>query len=718
MNIAGVRQLCCAHVLLWLVAAVLPHASSAVTVTFDLRTPSASPFPSNRFAAPEKQNLTGLRINLPKPDCGKFASDCNDVEVLNTLDGFNVQPRLRIPFNGPIDPRSVNSTNVFLVRLFDVSRDETRATLVTGINQVVWDPATNVLFAESNELLEPHTTYVLLVTTEVRDSTGAALTEGDFGTFLREPAAYRFTDSASSAYREMLVDAVQRAGFALTRIAAASVFTTLSTTAEMEKIRDQVRATPAAPLELALAPGGSQSIFNLSNITNLTVSRQVGTAPSFQEQPLPLASLGPHAASVSRIGFGRFASPKYQTSQQIFQSIFTDSGTPVVQGSSTVHFTLMIPAGTKPAAGWPVAVYGHGFGSHKDTLLAFAGVLATRGFVTIGINAVGHGGGPLSTITLKRIEGTPVTVPAGGRGFDQNADGAIGSFEGFDAAVPRELIGSRDGMRQTVVDLLQLIKIMETLGIDFTGDGLCDIDSSRLYYFGISLGGMYGSMLLAIDPSLRAGVSNVAGGSLVESGRLGVFRGIIPGASLASRTPSLLNLPSAAPPLFGFDENMPLRNRPVVINNVPGAIQIQDYLERREWAAQTGDPLSYSRHLRNEIVVGKVAKPFLFQFSKGDRTVPNPAATAMLRGGALKDSATYFRTDLAVAANPAVPRDPHAFLGGLLSPVTAPFALAMQTQIAEFFASDGLKVIDPDAAGTLFETPIMGALPEELNFIP
>jgi hypothetical protein len=39
-------------------------------------------------------------------------------------------------------------------------------------------------------------------------------------------------------------------------------------------------------------------------------------------------------------------------------------------------------------------------------------------------------------------------------------------------------------------------------------------------------------------------------------------------------------------------------------------------------------------------------------------------------------------------------------------------------QIAEFFASDGETIIDPDGAGALFEVPIVPPLPEELNFIP
>jgi hypothetical protein len=41
------------------------------------------------------------------PECALRPSDCEDVGVINTLDGFNMQPRLSIPFDGPIDVATV-----------------------------------------------------------------------------------------------------------------------------------------------------------------------------------------------------------------------------------------------------------------------------------------------------------------------------------------------------------------------------------------------------------------------------------------------------------------------------------------------------------------------------------------------------------------------------------------------------------------------------------
>ena len=48
------------------------------------------PFPTNLDTKIDLTQLTGLRVALPKPDCTTHPSDCADIDVLNTLDGFNV----------------------------------------------------------------------------------------------------------------------------------------------------------------------------------------------------------------------------------------------------------------------------------------------------------------------------------------------------------------------------------------------------------------------------------------------------------------------------------------------------------------------------------------------------------------------------------------------------------------------------------------------------
>src|SRR6266571_5461970 len=140
-----------------------------VHALFSLENMVGGPFPSDLFTVADQSQNTGLRINLPKPDCLARPSDCEDLDVINTLDGFNLQPRLSIPFSGPIDVATVKSKTIFLINLGSTLAEDDPSDKVIGINQIVWDPATNTLHVESDELLDQHTRYALIVTRGVRD---------------------------------------------------------------------------------------------------------------------------------------------------------------------------------------------------------------------------------------------------------------------------------------------------------------------------------------------------------------------------------------------------------------------------------------------------------------------------------------------------------------------------------------------------------------------
>jgi hypothetical protein len=82
------------------VSAQREPSPGAVHVLFDLASPSTGPFPSDWFTVQDRGNNTGLRVNLPLPDYAVRVSDCKDLDIINTLDGFNLQPRLTIHFDG------------------------------------------------------------------------------------------------------------------------------------------------------------------------------------------------------------------------------------------------------------------------------------------------------------------------------------------------------------------------------------------------------------------------------------------------------------------------------------------------------------------------------------------------------------------------------------------------------------------------------------------
>jgi dienelactone hydrolase len=687
--------------------------AKGIVPRFDLADPAGSPFPSDRFTVPDASQLTGLRVNLPAPDCVVRPTDCEDVAVLDTLDGFNLQPRLSIPFSGPIDVASVSSETVFLLELGPALR-------FIGINQVVWDTATLTLHVESDALLEERTRYVLVVTNGVRDLTGDPIGAAPFRRFL---SYGQTSDAAEKAYRISLIQALElleSADVSERRVVAASLFTTQSATAVMEKIRGQIDAATPATVDFHLGPAGERTVFPIAGVASIAFSRQTGTAPTFQTASLPLNLLSIVPGTIATVAFGRYASPDYETPGKFIPPVATLSGIPVVQGSNDVYFDLFVPSASKPPDGWPVVIFGHGRNGNKTAALRVAAKLAQHGLATMAINTVGHGGGPLGTLRVNRPDGTFLTLPAGGRGIDQDGNGAIGTSEGFSAASPQRIVQNRDGNRQTVIDAMSLVRALQA-GVDVDDDGGPDFDPSRIYYVGGSGGGIIGAQFLALEPSVAAGVVNVMGGGLIEVVRLTAARQVI-GAALGARIPSLLNggpdpiLPSNP---FPFRESLPLRDQAPVVNDVPGAMAIQELFERVEWVMQSGETVAYAPHLRARPLDGVGAKDVLIQFAKGDKQIPNPTTSAFLRAGDLADRATYFRNDLAFAADPTLLKDPHEFWYNVFtSPAATAIALKAEEQVAAFLESDGVLIADPDGAEPLFETPIAGPLPEDLSFIP
>jgi hypothetical protein len=375
----------------------------------------------------------------------------------------------------------------------------------------------------------------------------------------------------------------------------------------------------------------------------------------------------------------------------------------------------------------------HGGSGNKNTAnnpIRAAAKFAQHGLATIAINAVGHGGGPLGTLTVTKANASTVTLPAGGRTVDQNGDGDIRGTgeigEGLTTAPggAQAIVFARDGIRQTDADLMQLVREIE-VGMDVDDDSVPDLDPSHVYYFGNSAAGFYGTPLVALAPDVRAGVLGGTGGSLIDFARLSIAgRGLVSQILCPPRNPRLDNggpdpvLPMNPCP---FRENLPLRNQPPVVNNVTRAIPIQEEIERIEWAGQAGDLVAYAPHLRKDRLPGVPAKPVLFPFAQGDRAAPNTVTAALLRAGDLADRTMYFRGSEAYAANDRMPtaNDLHEFLFRLntADPFRRDMALAGQESVATFLASDGLVTVNPDSGvwgGPWFETPIQGPLPGEL----
>ncbi|RAL23683.1 hypothetical protein DL240_05860 [Lujinxingia litoralis] len=224
-----------------------------------------------------------------------------------------------------------------------------------------------------------------------------------------------------------------------------------------------------------------------------------------------------------------------------------------------VHFICTVPrAQGQRQAPFPVIIYSHAIGSTRFEMLAFAGAMSKFGFATCTIDAAGHGlelpaefRGAVDA--LGRNEGLENLADVIGlhRARDLDNDGTSDSGSDYFSA---DILHSRDMIRQTAIDQMQLIRILRSfdgqrrfpssanahtrlgrelphlllnfdqnadgqpeLAGDFNGDGQVDFGGDRPYAaWGTSLGGIQASVLSGIEPTIVAGASNAGGGGLLD----------------------------------------------------------------------------------------------------------------------------------------------------------------------------------------------------------
>ena len=479
-------------------------------------------FPSDRFTVRDARQFTGRRVHLPLPDCANQRGTCDEIRLVNRLDGFDLDPRLAIRFDGPVDlGRAARGITLRL------ARGGTRV----GIDRIVWDSKAHTLYAHPVKQLQAGRTY-------------------------------RIDVAASIGGR-----------------AATARFTTMNATLSQRRMASSIDSGEAYDrLGIAEADRGLkvEAVFPASSVTGMKEVSQTTTAGGVTVSDVPNLS----TASAGLYAFGSLRTPLWGDNDRVIAATPTRR-TARPTGSAIVGFALIVPAGAPPPGGWPVAIFGHGFGRSKlDVFLAAQGN-ASRGIATIAIDAVGHGGGPNSAIDVSTAAG--VTRVAGhGRAQDTNGDGAMTFFETLGAPAepdPKAAVQQRDGLRQTALDISALTQGLRR-GVDVDGDGRADLSRSSIGYFGQSLGGIYGTIAYAGEPSLRYGLLNVPGGPLTEIARLSPNLRPLVGATLRDRRPDVANGGGD-----GFTEDQPLPGDPPV-----AARPAERWRSRTSSPASTGSP--------------------------------------------------------------------------------------------------------------------------------
>jgi hypothetical protein len=688
------------RLLLVFLSAVTLSAQS-VQVQFNPADPATGPFPTNYFTLADPAQKTGLRVALPVDNCQSPTGDCAELNLLNQLDGFHLQPRITVKFTAGINPDTLRD-GIFLVwmetawsRPFELGS----AGKITPVNQLQWDPTTNTAYAKPDQPLEQGRLYAVLVTNGVKDWNGQSVTASDGFTACTAGAV-------TTPYCLDLRRALQTAP--AFRVVGGSVFTTLSATSWLESAAAATRSAPPDFQRTAAAP-----VLNAADVRSFTWRQQISASPSGDlfDYAIPITGDILTQGGVGRIAFGSFKSPRFLVAPGIIPQTPTASPVTMPAQSDEIFFHVFLPSAPPPPGGYPVLLAGHGLGDSRFGIpFVMALSFAKQGYAVVAMTAYGHGFGPRSVLRVTTASSI-LDIPAPGRASDVDGDGSYASFEGCVMLQPGTPAGIRDCLRQTALDYTALIRALRT-GIDFDGDGRPDLNGHNLAYYGQSLGSYYGSLLTAIEPALPVSVLNVGGGSAVEAGHWSPTIRLLLTFYMLRRRPLLLNAG------LGFDDQYPSRYQPVQVFNVPGAPAIGEVLDRLEWLEAQGAPFAFAPLFKSATPAGQFIKRVLFQIAQGDQTVPNPANSLLIRAANLRENTVLYRHDLARAAAPELSANPHGYLAWFISDGTArAIAIASLTQAQIFIASGAEIVPDVDSAmRAYFEIPAF--LPETPNFVP
>ncbi|MFP4598162.1 MAG: hypothetical protein ACLFVJ_07920 [Persicimonas sp.] len=257
---------------------------------------------------------------------------------------------------------------------------------------------------------------------------------------------------------------------------------------------------------------------------------------------------------------------------EVFDIDLADGTARVRPGEVTFH--CAVPSkqeGREPP--YPTIIYSHAISSTRLEMIAFAGQMAKFGLATCTIDAAGHGLDiPSNYDDLLDDVAANVGLPqlrevlTHDRARDLDNDGAVETGEDYFVS---DILHSRDMIRQTTIDQMQLVRILRSfdgearwdneideedpwikarrpqvagwdqdgdgegeIRGDFNGDGTVDFGGDQTYLaWGTSLGGLQTAVLSGIEPTIRAGASNAGGGGLgdiatrtdIGNVRVGVF---------------------------------------------------------------------------------------------------------------------------------------------------------------------------------------------------
>lgn len=457
------------------------------------------PFPNDLLFDPKTNKL-----NIPSLSTEETPQETALRLGLNTLDGFTTQGPIFIPFSGTdaIDPASITNESV---RVFNPT---TTQFVKMKIKIEEKGPA---LVLTPEEPLAEDTRYIVILlsrgkagefnaTDGLKDKKGRRVIPSQFMTLLRstyplydantKKSKISLVDNNTAATLEMLRNNYEQLFNSLTLLGLKREDTVAAWTFKTQTITDPMIKLRALPWQII-------------PIAQLPFDGKLDTTLSGLPANMPKDALG-----------GWVPNGTFQSWLALDENDTGAFKPDVTQGKlQSIPFWLTIPKPQMPSAG--IVIFQHSLSRSKADMLAIANTFAKAGLATIGFDAIYHGQrtwctndnqcenagkcdiqqGRCSTALKLTSEGIPTA--SGSRFFNLNNPFAV-----------------RDNFRQHVIDTAALIRALVSHG-HTNIEGLT-INTSKIFFVGLDLGAMAGTILLATDSTPSHAVLAVPGAPLAE----------------------------------------------------------------------------------------------------------------------------------------------------------------------------------------------------------
>ncbi len=437
--------------------------------------------------------------------------------AINTLDGWSTTKGFNLTLSGNIDSSTLstdftNNPTLMVLKIADkngpLATPQPIGTIANFNSDWKQLNITPVM-----RKWDESSTYLVVLTNGVTGVTGEKLVKpitfslmSEEESLLNEDGSSKYaalsTDEATALEAARLQFSQAYAGLAtmgITRdkVAMMWTITTQSVTKEMQDMRNFVSVNPAFPTYMELDPSK--------------------TIPS---SLFPTIFSGFDLTNVSVIAYGKFKAPIFLSElESPYMGAFdpnkfpaNDTTPPTVNAQiEKLPFLVAFPkpadGAVKPVATNKIIIFQHGFTRSKEDVLPLLNILTGEGYIVISYDMPFHG--------ERSVEQTD---NFSNRTHEVGADGIPDkSGDGFISLNP---FASRDNIRQSVLEQVELIKTLKTIdfsGIDTTNQiEYSTVNPNEIYYIGHSMGTMVGNILFSVEDSIKATVLNAAGANFTK----------------------------------------------------------------------------------------------------------------------------------------------------------------------------------------------------------